>query len=61
MPKSLDDGPSKIVPVKMPEGQKQAAQAAAEAVGEGLSEFIRVAIAARVKNVKRKQRGTKSG
>ena len=61
MPKSLDEGESKIVPVKMPESQKQAAQAAADAVGENLSEFIRVATAARVKAVQRKQRGTKSG
>jgi hypothetical protein len=54
--KSLNKGPSKIVPVKMPDDQKAAAQAAADEVGEKLSEFIRVATAERVKRVKRRKK-----
>lgn len=58
MPKSLDDGPSKIVPVKMPEGEKQAALAACEE-GETLSALIREATRREVK--RRQRRKTKSG
>lgn len=52
MPKSLDDGPSKIVPVKMPQVEKQAAQAACDD-GETLSGLIREATR---REVKRRQR-----
>jgi hypothetical protein len=55
MPKSLNEGPSKIVPVKMPHDEKQAAQAACEA-GETLSAFIRGATRREVKRRKRKRK-----
>lgn len=58
MPKSLDDGPTKIVPVRMPAAEKSAAQAAC-AEGETLSELIRNATrkeVARRKKAKPKDR-----
>jgi len=53
MPKSLNEGPSKIVPVKMPDDEKQAAQAACKE-GETLSAFIRSAIQSEIKKRNRK-------
>jgi hypothetical protein len=43
MPKSLSQGESKIVPVKMPDDEKQAAQSACKQ-GETLSAFVREAV-----------------
>ena len=42
MPKSLDQGPTSIVPVRMPETEKSSAKAECEE-GETLSAFIREA------------------
>lgn len=42
MPRSLDDGPSRIVPIRMPEREKQDALDQCED-GENLSQFIREA------------------
>jgi hypothetical protein len=52
MPKSLDSGPSKIVPIKMPDAEKQAAQAACKE-GETLSAFVRDAVKREVKRRKK--------
>lgn len=53
MPKSLNEGPTKIVPVKMPDDEKAAAVAAC-VEGETLSAFIREATRREVKRRKRK-------
>jgi uncharacterized protein (DUF1778 family) len=51
MPKSLSQGESRIVPVKMPDDLKRAATDAAATVGENLSEFVRKSTEERVKKV----------
>jgi len=53
-----EDGPSKIVPVRMSETEKAEVLAACEA-GESLSAFVRDAVKARVK-LKWKQRKAKA-
>lgn len=60
MPRSLNQGPSKIVPVKMPDEEKQAALAACKE-GETLSGFIRLATSLLVKRRnKEKQKPAKA-
>ena len=62
MPRSLDDGPSRIVPVRMPESEKQdAIEQCAD--GENLSQFVRKATRREVTRRRAaKRRGkTKSG
>ena len=56
MPKSLNDGPSKIVPVKMPDDEKQAAVAACKE-GETLSAFVRDAVRREVKRRRSRKTG----
>jgi len=51
MPKSLSQGISKIVPVKMPDDEKQAVISVCKE-GETLSAFVRVAVAKEVKRRK---------
>ncbi len=60
MPKSLDEGPSKIVPVKMPETEKAAAIAAC-IEGEKLSAFIREATRREVQRRNRKTNNIQKG
>lgn len=58
MPRSLDEGPSKIVPVKMSEGEKRAAQAACDD-GETLSGLIREATRREVRLRQRRKNKSK--
>lgn len=62
MPKSLHSGPSRIVPVRMPEQEKQDAIEACED-GETLSQFVRDATAREVKRRRsaKRRKQTKSG
>ena len=55
MPKSLGKGQSKIVPVKMPDDEKQAAMEACDEK-ETLSAFIRTATAREVKRRNQKKK-----
>ena len=52
--KSLNDGPSKIVPIRMTDTEKTEAVAACKN-GESLSSFVRDAIKARVKKWKQRK------
>lgn len=59
MPKSLDDGPTKIVPVRMPESEKQdAIEQCAD--GENLSQFVREATRREVKRRRSAERRGKA-
>lgn len=62
MPKSLADGPTSIVPVRMPGPEKQDAIDACDD-GENLSQFIREATRREVKRRRaaKKRKKTKSG
>jgi hypothetical protein len=56
--KSLSDGPSQIVPIRMSESEKtDALESCVE--GETLSSFVRDAVRERVKKLKWKQRKSK--
>lgn len=62
MPKSLNEGPTKIVPVRMPESEKQdVIEQCAD--GENLSQFVRDATRKEVKRRRaaKKRKQTKSG